>query len=615
MKLPEMTSRSVMRPSVRTAFGGLNHNLSAGDGEIYAMQNLSGREYPLLTPRQKRGLLTALTTPGGVGAGDDVWWIDGTGFYYGGVRKGTVTSGMKTTCAMGDLVLIFPDKKYYDVSSGEFGSMEESWQGGAEFCSGTYAGVSAKANTIRVENAEWSFRPGDGVTISGCVVHPENNKTVVVREVEGDELRFYENTLTLDRIWVFRPEEETEAGTYHFQPEEETLQFTLASDLTAGDSLTWDGTTMTASISGSASTISVTGGSGGVELSFTPEAVDYEETAITIARTVPDLEHFCVNENRLWGCSGSMIYASALGDPFNFNVFDGLSTDSWQSSTLDAGEFTACVSYLGYPVCFKEEAVYKVYGDKPSNFQWTPSSRLGVKRGCHNSLAVAGETLFYLSRVGVCAYTGGVPALISDALGANTRWSGAAAGSDGVRYYISMTDGENWHLFVYDSRYQIWHREDDAHALGFAFWDGGLGMLCVDGKLWRVDGAKGTAEGAISWSAEFADSDNFYETTDTNSQNRKGTLRLLIRASITKDSTITVKLRYDDGAASTVGTLTGETGAKKKSYIIPLILRRCDHYRLSLDGTGDAVIYSITMERYSGSQYQGSSDVTLPNSN
>ena len=37
MKLPEMTSRSGLRPSVQTAFGGLNHNLSAGDGELYAM--------------------------------------------------------------------------------------------------------------------------------------------------------------------------------------------------------------------------------------------------------------------------------------------------------------------------------------------------------------------------------------------------------------------------------------------------------------------------------------------------------------------------------------------------------------------------------------------------
>ena len=220
MKLPEMTSRSSLRPSVQTAFGGLNHNLSAGDGELYAMKNLSGREFPLLTPRLQRGLLTTLSNPGGIGAGDEAWWADGTGFYYGGVRKGTVTAGAKTFAAMGRYILIFPDKKYYDAVDDVFGSMEESWQGSASFCSGTYAGVYAAANTIRAAGAEWSFRPGDALTVSGCRRHEENNKTLILREAEGDELRFDENALTLDRRWVCRSEDGTAAGTYHFTPED-----------------------------------------------------------------------------------------------------------------------------------------------------------------------------------------------------------------------------------------------------------------------------------------------------------------------------------------------------------------------------------------------------------
>ncbi len=603
MKLPEMTSRSILRPSVQTAFGGLNHNLSAGDGELYAMKNLSGREFPLLTPRLRRGLLTTLTSPGGIGAGDEAWWVDGTGFYYGGTRKGTVTAGTKTFAAMGRYVLIFPDKKYYDAEDDVFGSMEESWQGSASFCSGTYAGVHAAANTIRAAGASWSFRPGDALTVSGCLRHGENNKTLILREAEGDELRFDENALTLDRRWVCRSEDGTAAGTYHFTPEETTLQFTLGAALGAGDSLIWDGSALTAVIGGSGSSVSVEEGGAGTELTFLPETADYSETEITVARLVPDLRFLCVNENRLWGCTENTICASKLGDPFNFSVFDGLSTDSWQSSTLDAGEFTACVSYLGYPIFFKEEAVYKVYGDKPSNFQWTPSARLGVKAGCHLSLAVAGETLFYLSRAGICAYAGGVPALISDALGANIRWQSAAAGSDGVRYYVSMSDGTAWSLLVYDTRFRTWHREDESHALGFAFWDGGLSMLCADGRLWRLDGSRGTAEGPVSWEAEFADFTRIFETTDSFSQNKKGLQRLQLRCALPAGSSLEALVMYDsDGEWHSAGTLEG--AAAKRSENLPLILRRCDHFRLKLRGSGDAVVYSLTELRYPGSNLQ-----------
>ena len=84
------------------------------------------------------------------------------------------------------------------------------------------------------------------------------------------------------------------------------------------------------------------------------------------------------------GCGaakGDTVYASKLGDPFNWNVFDGLSTDSYAVDVGSAGDFTACCSYLGYPCMFKEEHIYKVYGDKPSNFQVMGSASWGWKRG------------------------------------------------------------------------------------------------------------------------------------------------------------------------------------------------------------------------------------------
>jgi len=619
MALPYMSDKGMFRPTVRTQFGGLNNNLAARDGEIVWMENMSSREFPLLTPRKRRVYIQAISSPTGFGARDELYWTAGSGFYYKGTYKGAVDSStQKQFAAMGNLILIFPDKKYYDIDSGTYGDMGVSQSySGVSFKNGTYAGVPAEANTIYKSGAAWDFKAGDAITISGCTVHAENNKTAIVREVDGDYLRFYEDTFKLDStIRYTAGEEGLNAGTYHF---EEGGQFTLTEDLSEGDTLTWNGTSIDAVIGGVSSTIAVTTGEDGELLVFADIPTDYTESGtLTITRMIPDMDHVCVNENRLWGCKGDTIYASALGDPFNFNVFDGLSTDSWQSAVPDEGDFTACVSYGGYPIFFKSNSICKVQGDKPSNFQWTLSSRFGVKDGCARSLAVAGETLFYLSRAGICAYNGGAPSVISEALGANTRWTEASAGSDGIRYYVSMEDyDKDRHLFVYDTRYGVWHREDESEGL-FAFCYDSLYMIDVNtGYLWRLDGDKsyGSREDPVTWQVKFADSDNFYETTDTASQTKKGPLRILIRATLDKNAEIEVSMKYDDGTTHLVGTLDGNTSEKKKTYIIPLILRRNDHYRLSLDGYGDAVIYSIAVEKYSGSQFQGSSNVTLPNSN
>ena len=91
MSLPYMSDKGMFRPTVRTKFGGLNNNLSAQDGEIVWMENMSSREYPLLANRKQRALVQTITKPYGLGARDELFWVDDGGFYYDGVLKGAVT--------------------------------------------------------------------------------------------------------------------------------------------------------------------------------------------------------------------------------------------------------------------------------------------------------------------------------------------------------------------------------------------------------------------------------------------------------------------------------------------------------------------------------------------
>ena len=529
--LPQMIYSDGISKSIQTSFGGYNHNLYAGDGEIWDMENMTSTYAPLLSPRRPRYLLRTLTKPGGFYAHEGLYWVDGTALYKDGepVEGLILKDGEKQFVSLGDLLVILPDKLFYHAKTNEIGSLEANREVDVSIENGTFAGEEAKANTIRVkgENLESMFKPGDGVTIKGCQTHPENDLTIVIREVERDGvdtlLRFYENSFVINE---------------------------------GGDTET-----------------------------------------ITISREMPDLDYICENENRLWGCKGDTIYACKLGDPTNWNVFDGLATDSYAVDVGSAGSFTGCCRYLGYPCFFKEENIYKVYGSKPSNFQVMGSASLGVERGSGRSLAIAGEILFYLSRTGIVAYTGGTPQSIATPFGTE-RYKNAVAGSDGIKYYVSMEDSQGQrHLFVYDTRHQMWHREDDTDVFAFA-WDTELYFLNRQGQIWLSGEARTVPEGAVSegpvssW-VEFGD-------YTIQNPNKKTTGKLQLRVELDAGASLTVSMMFDgDGVWRAVKTL--ETTVKR-SFYLPIIPRRSDHYRIKLEGVGGWRLYSLVRENSIGSE-------------
>lgn len=530
MELPKMRYTGSIRKSKQLKFKGLNHNIGAGDGELWDMKNLTSSFYPLLATRQRRWKYKKIDAPGGIYAWEKLCWTDGDGFYFDGVKKGTVTEGNKSFCALGSRIVIFPDKCYYDVDADVFGSLESSWTGSnVKFGNGVLYGENASANMIQVTGVEWKnhFNEGDAVTISGCTVHPQNNLSVIIRSIDGDKLYFYEYTFTL-----------------------------------SGDA----GTT------------------------------EYTETGnVNIKRTVPDIEYVCEHKSRLWGCSKDTIYACKPRDIFNWNVFDGLDSDSWAVDTGSAGDFTGCASYRGYPTFFKEDHIYKVYGSIPSDFDVLGSATMGVAEGAGNSLSIAGETLFYLSRNGIVAYSGGIPQPIGAAFGTK-RFTEATGGSDGLKYYVNMKDenGE-WGLFVYDTQFGVWHREDDIQIKGFARQDGYLFMMANDGSIWiagdeQLPPENVQIEDPVQWEAEFAD----FTEEDPDS---KGVSKIQMRLELEENANVQVWLQFDsDGVWVKVKDVLGE--GPKKSYYLPIIPKRADHYRLKLTGTGNCKIHSMAREYY-----------------
>lgn len=533
MKLPAMKYADRIGKAKQLKFGGLNHTVSAGDGELWDMENLSSRAAPLLAVREPRYIYRRLKGGGGLFSWEKLCWVDGTDFVYDGIVRGQVTPGKKVFASIGRMIVIFPDKCCYDVDTEEFKGMEALVQAqDVTIGDGLRFGEPAEANALTCQGIDWGsqFNAGDAVTISGCKLHPENNLTVIIREIDGDKLYFEENT------------------------------FTLPAD---ADSYT-------------------------------------EQGLLKVERSVPNMLYLCENENRLWGCSDTTIYCSKLGDIFNWNVYDGLEDGSWTLEPGSSGRFTGCVSYGGYPVFFKEDHIYKVYGSGPSSYQVLGSATLGLQDGCAGSLAVAGETLFFLGRNGIIAYTGGIPHPVGAPFGAE-RFTDAVAGSDGLRYFVSM-QGEDGHhsLYVYDTQHGLWHKEDNTHATHFARYGGNLYMLTAGGEILMVGDihdppADAEEEAAVGWFAEFSD---FTEQDP----NHKGIGKLQIRLELEEGASMQALLQFDsDGCWHEVGGVIGE--GPKRSYYLPIVPRRCDHYRLKLKGVGGCVIHSIVREIYSGSEF------------
>lgn len=644
-KLPELPNTDRITRSVQRSFGGYQHTEGSYDGTIYDMTNLSSLEYPLLSTRERRVVCKETTKFNGcIAVGDSLCYVDGTDLYKGEEIVATVADTEKTFAVLGDRVLIFPDKKYlnlaakaryatmealtagiispaygevYAVGAGspyalyywtgsewlfleyETGTMTPEYHGAVTFqANGTLYGEAAADNCIYVPNVDWNnyFREGDAVSISGCVIHTENNKIPIIREINGSLLCFYENIFTVNTVWRYTATKTVAAGSYGFSLMETSYCFTLADPLATGDILTWDQTELRANRSGAETIVPVAEGTAENELPLTKTEIDYSETEATLRREVPDMDYLCTANNRLWGCKGDTVFASKLGDPFNFNIFDGLSTDSYSVDTGSPGSFTACCSYLGYPTFFKEEAIYKIYGSKPANFEAVASLTAGVAKHSAKSIAVAGEMLFYLSPAGVACYGGGAPTFLRSEFG-NVRYSGGVGGSNGLKYYISMADHEGVsHLFVYDAMYGVWHKEDDKKILDFYRQGRQLMMVDENGVFMTAcgggDGIQGVAEASLPWSVEFGD---FIE----NSPDKKAVTKVQLCLVLAAEASAKIYLQYDGGDDVKVGPTL--SGAQKRSWYLPLIPKRCNYFRIKLTGEGGCRIHSLAMEYSTGS--------------
>lgn len=313
------------------------------------------------------------------------------------------------------------------------------------------------------------------------------------------------------------------------------------------------------------------------------------ETTATLKREVPDLDYICENNYRLWGVKGNTIYGSKFSDPLNFQSFEGLAGDSYYIDVGSDGPFTGCIPYGSHICFFKENCLHKLYGDKPKNYQIVTSQVYGVQEGSERSMCIINEVLYYKGVLGVYAYTGGVPELVSGKFG-QRRFTDACAATDGTRYYICMEEDGKHHLFAYDVLKNLWVREDGLHCVDMAAHDGAVHLLTAEGDLWRIDESGDISD--LEWSATFCP---FNEVMNE----RKGYSKFHMRLDLAAGAHLTVEYKRNTDKRWQIACVTHNERAQ--TLTVPILPARCDSVEIRLRGKGECTLRTFIREFWTGS--------------
>lgn len=637
--IPE-TARS---QQVTDTFGGYNHNLKIPEGEFYEMENLCGDDYPLLATRKQRNTLQAFgqNLQAIVSKGDALYYISGydsttktCGFYAGDEKVMDLSyTGTKRFVSMGAYLLIWPDKVWYNTADGTHGNMEKMFSAAA----GTYLDHSLTSSSgpdgqeIYDIYVLWYIRPcsRDGKIVYTTGAAYGEKRVVVVDGIEYHYLNFVKPKEPKNGDAYIDRETRT-PYIYNDISKDWSAQDVpvmrleckgIGSAFAPGDYIrvsgvdpgTYSGENVGDNPSdGVYRDVLVTGENYIVLDAYaprdeqgimndTPPAEGYVKAAMDL----PDMDYVIEAQNRLWGCkygtvNGKLvneIYASALGRFDVWHKFSGVSTDSYAASVGSDGRWTGAVNYQGYPLFFKEDRMHKVYVSASGAHRIQEYTMRGVQPGGAKSLAVVNGVLFYKARDCVCAYDGsGAPTDVSEKLNLNSlsrpgsTTSIAAAYRDKYYLYLKMNTPPGSRLLVLDTRRGAWYRENLPIGSITDFTEHLGSLLCAAGGIEEIahdnQGSEliGTEEGNVAWSCETGLIG--YSTVE-----QKYVSRFNIRMSLARDAYMDVLVQYDsDGVWHNQGRIQG---AGTRTFMLPVRPRRCDHFRIRLEGSGDVRIYSF----------------------
>lgn len=661
--LPQLNVSSKGNLSL-SEFRGINRNDYGEATELQNTKNIITDNYPYASPRRSRGVFKdeAGNTIGknfnGITTKQGFCFVEGTRFFFrttDGVFRdiGEVSDCEKQFVSMGSRVLIFPDKKYFDSTMYLHGDDEE-WleKHGLEWypyfgdmeAHETFSSIEIKLCDVYGEEYKFDsvgsdtpetdvngyiwlntsstpakimqysdtyygwveltttyvklvvegdytkvFRVYDGVTISGLpeILKDFNSATVLYYVRKGTALRYIEDVINIATTefvipGIITPSALADEENFIYNAEDNSVRYIT------------------------------------------------DDKPVCIDRSVPDMDFVCELDNRLWGCSSlnHEIYASKVGNPFNFYSFMGTASDSYTLTIGSDGNFTGCIAHLGYVLFFKEDRLHKIYGTKPSNYQVTTVAMRGLEAGSYKSMCIVNEILFYKSKDGIMAFQGSLPEKISDNLGSD-EYCSAVADACGSFYYVSMFNKRlnEYELFVYNCDLGLWTKLDNTQ---FKY------TLSTLTELYYIDGADNSLKTINASGDSFTVSRNtgrsdkngvtIYEDTVYSIEQEKnidwqietrfidaGILRykyftsLMIYLEIYQNTSVNVYLKYDNSSKwePAASKRLNTVGSESHMYPLPIMARRCQRIKLKIEGRGQCIIKAIHFAVETGSDLYG----------
>ena len=595
MRFPRLQEVQRYRDMTRV-FGGYNHQLSCEEGQFFDMKNMTSKYFPVLSPRTNRGIVKSFTYPQGILDKEDMWWIDNKVLYRNGEAQTLSGASLtiqtpKTMAKMGAYIIVMPDRIWINTNSVN-GKLESGYLEHEVYISNPIFSIcEASGKSITWHDSEYykSTEAKDG----DYLMSVNSNGKPSLKVFSGTTGMWMTVASTYVQI--------TAEGIGEGFEKEDGIKITSNYIGSALDNIFInkedDGehySTNTYIIDRTDNSITIPG-------IYNGQITEFENMTLNIERKVPDLAYITECNNRLWGCStdGHEIYCCKLGDVKNWNCFRGTSTDSWAATVGSDGKFTGAITYLGYPMFFKEDCLLKIAVSSTGAHQTKETRCRGVQNGSSGSLAILNEVLYYKSPEGICGYNGSLPYSVSDELG-EVRYYDAVAGILGDKYYISMKDKNNrWSMFVYDSKNQIWCREDNTQALAFCRYKDDLYYIDMkDNKMKSVGGTllfdvpEKATEDKVPWFVESG-------AIGYSSPDNKYVGRINLRITLELGTNVDFFIQYDS---------QGEwehkfnmSGMGTRTFSVPIIPKRCDHFKYKIVGQGGCKIHSVTKEVEEGS--------------
>lgn len=564
MNLPKLETQKVNREQWQ-GFLGYHHTDAALENEFYEMQNLCADEASFLMPRKPRGKVAQLEKPNGLYGIEQLLWVDGTRLFYNQRYVGEVGDCEKTMVAMGSQVVILPDKLVFHTQDLSL--------------------VPIEAKFSTVGHTHFKLAMADGSLPEQYSIadtppqEPEGGALWIDSSVVPQVLKQFS---AYSGAWV-------EIMTTYIRIESPGIGALFSA---------YDGVEISGCVIEDINTKTFLQevGEDYIVVPGIVDAVVSQEQSVTVSRTMPNLAYMVEYNNRLWGCSpdGREIYCCKLGDPFNWNAFLGLSSDSYALSVGSPGKFTGAATYGGTVLFFKEDCVHKIFGAKPSNYQATLVHLHGIAPGCGKSVVHAEGILFYMSTAGYCAYTGAMPEVLSRKLGQGLY--DAAAGSVGSKVYVAAKRDRGTHLFCYDIQSGLWHRQDDLAVMQFAAINDALYLMDTQGQILLVDADPEDAnvlemESDVCWYAQTGE-------IGLVEPNAKYISRLQTRFEMEEGTALGIDICYDEGTWQQVFRTDATV---RKTYVLPILPRRATTMRIRFVGKGKCKVFSMSKVKEQGS--------------